>query len=62
MEGGCGKASGGLKQCPSAVPGPHLEGPTHPVGTRGSLLPAADPFWPQVLAPEGYLAQRSQAG
>lgn len=52
----------GLKQWLSAVPGPHLEGPAHPFGTRGSLLPAPDPFWPQVFAPEGYPAQRPQAG
>lgn len=51
----------GLSQWLSAVPSTHLEGPAHPVGTRGALLPAADPFRPQVLAPAGHLAPGPQA-
>lgn len=62
VEGGSGRADQGLRQWLSAVPGAHLEGPAHPLGTRGALLPSADPLRTQVLAPAGHLAQRPQAG
>lgn len=54
------KGEQGLRQWLSAVLSPHLEGSAHPVGTRGALLPAADPFRPQVLAPAGHLAPGPQ--
>lgn len=60
-KGGSGRADEELRPPLSAVPGPHLEGPAHPVGARGALLPSADPFRTQVLASAGHLAPGPQA-
>lgn len=62
MEGRSGMVDQRLRQWLSAVSGPHLEGPAHPVGARGALLSAADPFGTQVFAPARHLAPRPQAG